>query len=184
MINITFISDVVLHMVANSTSNKDNGCVGDILNDNAFFGDIVDKPKEGIEQHKERECLRKAIDRGKANLVHKWTHERVDKASDETINETYAEYKQRELNEQGEKTGKALGRHVINVYCICISRFLKIKDVKKLCQDIEDDPIIKDQMAHIGCLFVCTFGKYLAPVLITAHTAHNVGFGDEPENEE
>ena len=26
--------------------------VGDILNDNEFFGDIIDTPKEGIEQHK------------------------------------------------------------------------------------------------------------------------------------
>ena len=26
--------------------------VGDILNDNEFFGDVVDTPKEGIEQHK------------------------------------------------------------------------------------------------------------------------------------
>ena len=26
--------------------------VGDILNDDDFFGDIVDIPKEGIEQHK------------------------------------------------------------------------------------------------------------------------------------
>ena len=26
--------------------------VGDILNDNEFFGDIVDTTKEGIEQHK------------------------------------------------------------------------------------------------------------------------------------
>ena len=32
----------------------------------------------------------------------------MDKASDETINKTYAEYKQRELNKKGEKTGKAL----------------------------------------------------------------------------
>ena len=31
--------------------------VGDILNDNGFFGDVVDTPKEGIEQHKKRECL-------------------------------------------------------------------------------------------------------------------------------
>ena len=29
--------------------------VGDILNNNEFFGDIVDTPKEGIEQHKKRE---------------------------------------------------------------------------------------------------------------------------------
>ena len=54
--------------------------------------------------------------------------------------------------------------------------FLDGKDVKKLRQDIENDPIIKDQMANLGCLFVCTFGDYLAPVLIAAHTANNVDF--------
>ena len=32
--------------------------VGDILNDDDFFGDVVDTPKEGIEQHKKRECLK------------------------------------------------------------------------------------------------------------------------------
>ena len=36
-------------------------------------------------------------------------------------------------------------------------------------------------MANLGCLFVCTFGNYLAPVLIAAHTADNVDFGDEPD---
>ena len=35
----------------------------------------------------------------------------MDKASDETINKKYAEYKQRELNEKVEKTRKALGKH-------------------------------------------------------------------------
>ena len=45
------------------------------------------------------------IDKGR--LGHKWTHEKVDKASDETINKKYVKYKQRELNEKGEKTGKA-----------------------------------------------------------------------------
>ena len=58
----------------------------------------------------------------------------------------------------------------------------KIKDVKKLRQDIESDPIIKDQMASLGYLFACTFGNYLAPVLIAAHTANNLDFGDH-ENE-
>ena len=87
--------------------------VGDILNDDEFFGDVVDTPKEGTEQHKKREELKSIIDKGK--LGHKWTHERVDKASDEVINKTYAEYKQRELNEKGEKTGKTLGKHVINL---------------------------------------------------------------------
>ena len=74
--------------------------VNDTFNDDEFFGDIVDTPKEGIEQHKKREELKDVVDKGR---LHKWTHERVDKASDETINKKYAEYWQRELNEKGEK---------------------------------------------------------------------------------
>ena len=155
----------------------------DILNNDEFFGDIVDTPKKDIEQHKKRECLKSVIDKGKVHLLRKWTHERVDKASDETINKKYAKYKQRELNEKGEKSGKALGKHVINLYSTGISQWLKIKDVKKLRQDIENDPIIKDQMADLGCLFVCPFGNYLAPVLIVAHTANNLDFGNEQDHE-
>ena len=61
--------------------------VGDILNDDIFFGDLIDTPKEGIEQHKKRKCLKSIIDRGKTYLLgNKWTSERVDKASDKTIN--------------------------------------------------------------------------------------------------
>ena len=157
--------------------------VENISNDDDFFGDIVDTPKEGIEQHKKREWLKSVIDQGKARLLGKWTHERVDKASDETINKKYAEYKQREIIEKGEKTGKALDKHVINLYSIRISQWLKIMDVKKLQQDTENDPIIKDQMANLGCLFVCTLGNYMAPVLIAVHTANNIDFGNEPENE-
>ena len=43
---------------------------------------------------------------------------------------------------------------------------------------MENDSIIKDQIANLGCLFVCTFGNYLEPVLIAVHTASNVHFGD------
>ena len=39
-------------------------------------------------------------------LGFKQTHGRVDKAIDEIINKTDAEYRQSELNEKGEKTGK------------------------------------------------------------------------------
>ena len=84
--------------------------------------------------------------------AYKWIKETVDKASDETINKTYAEHKQRELNEKGEKTGKALGKHAINLYSTRIFRVVKIRDVKKLQQDIESDPIIKDQMTNLSCL--------------------------------
>ena len=105
--------------------------VEDILND------VIDTSKEGIEEHKNEKNV---IDKGK--LGHKWTHTRLDKASDEIINKTYAEYRQRELNEKREKTGKALSKHVINLYSTGISQWLKIKDIKKLRQDIENDPII------------------------------------------
>ena len=89
--------------------------IENIFNDDVF-GDIVDTPKEGIDQHKKRQCFKSVIDKGKDHLLgHKWTHKRVDKASNETINKMCAEYKQRELNEKDEKTGKALGKHVINL---------------------------------------------------------------------
>ena len=65
--------------------------VGDILDDDEFFGDVVDTPKEGIEQHKKREELRSVIDKGKVQLLaNKWMHKRVDKASDISFNKTYA----------------------------------------------------------------------------------------------
>ena len=121
---------------------------------------------------------------GKAYLLgHKWTHERVDKASDEVINKTYALYKLLELNEKGERTGKALGKHVIKLDSIGISRMVKIRDVHKLRQDSENDPIIKDQMTGLGCLLVCTFGNFLAPVLVAAHKMNNLDLGNELENE-
>ena len=121
---------------------------------------------------------------GKTYLLgHKWTHERVDKASEEVINKTYALYKLLELNEKGERTGKALGKHVIKLYSTGISRMVKIRDVHKLRQDSESDPIIKDQMTGLGCLLVCTFGNFLAPVLVAAHTMNNLDFGNELENE-
>ena len=77
--------------------------VGDILNNNEFLGDVVDTSKEVIEQHKKREELKSVMDKGKVHLLgHKWTYERVHKASDEIIKKTYAEFKQHELNEKGE----------------------------------------------------------------------------------
>ena len=63
-------------------------CQGNILNDDEFFGDALDTPKEATEPHKKREELKSIKDKDK--LGHKWTHKRVDKTSDETINKTYA----------------------------------------------------------------------------------------------
>ena len=42
------------------------------------------------------------------------------------------------------KTGKVMGKHVINLYSTGMSRVIKIRDVKNLQQGIENNPIIKD----------------------------------------
>ena len=48
--------------------------VENILNNDDFFGDSVDTPKDGIEQHVKRECLKSVISKGKAYLLgRKWT---------------------------------------------------------------------------------------------------------------
>ena len=67
IIDITFISDIVFHLVAISTLIKAMTDVENVF-DNDFFGDVVDSPKEGIEQHKKRECLKSVIDKGKVHL--------------------------------------------------------------------------------------------------------------------
>ena len=115
-----------------------------ILNDYDFFGDIVNTPKEGIEQHRKRECLKSVISNGKAYLLgSKWTHERIDKASDETINKRYAAYKQRELNEKGEKTAKALGKHVIKLYSNGISWLFKSEMLKNYSKILKMTRLLK-----------------------------------------
>ena len=38
-------------------------------------------------------------------------------------------------------------------------------------------------MASLGCLLVCTFGNFLAPVLVAAHTVNNLNIRNELENE-
>ena len=84
VISITFLSDIVFHLVAISILNKSNEWCWRYIKRWWIFGDIAHTPKEGTEYHKKRQCLKSVIDKGK--LRHKWTHERVDKASDETIN--------------------------------------------------------------------------------------------------
>ena len=59
---------------------------------------------------------------------------------------------------------------------------VKIRDVKKLQQDIENDLIIKDKMASLGCLLVCTFNNFLPPAVVAAHKVNNLDLRDELEN--
>ena len=78
--------------------------VRSILDEDKFFADTADTPKESVEQHKKPECLKGAINKDKVLGDKKqWTHEEVDKANYKTIDKTYAEYKQRKLNEKVKK---------------------------------------------------------------------------------
>ena len=43
--------------------------VENILNEDDFFGDIVDTQKEGIEQYRKRKCLKSVISKGQAYLL-------------------------------------------------------------------------------------------------------------------
>ena len=69
------------------------------------------------------------------------------------------------------------------MYSTGVSRWVKIKDVKKFRQDIENDLLIRDQMVNLGCLLVYTLGDYLAPVLVGVHTINNLDRSGEQENE-
>lgn len=69
------------------------------------------------------------------------------------------------------------------MYSKGISQFVKIRGAKKLRQDIEDDPIIKDQIVNLGCLLVYGLGDYLAPALVGVHTLNNLDRGDEQNHE-
>ena len=69
------------------------------------------------------------------------------------------------------------------MYSKGISQFVKIRGAKKLRQDIEDDPIIKDQIVNLGCLLVYGLSDYLAPALVGVHTLNNLDRGDEQNHE-
>ena len=76
-----------------------------------------------------------------------------------------------------------MSKHVINLFSTGISRMVKIRNVYKLQQDIENDRMIKDQIASLDCLLVCTFGNFLVPVLVAAHAVNKLDLGNEQGHE-
>ena len=63
--------------------------VGDISNDNEFFGDIIDTPKEGIEQHIKREELKSVTDKDKLGInrhMKGWTRRATKLLTKHTLN--------------------------------------------------------------------------------------------------
>ena len=127
------------------------------------FFDEVDTPKEGVEN--QREFLKELITQGKKLHGKKpWTVELIDQASNEEVEKLHSKYTQKELQYKGEKTGKAMGKHLIKIYSNGVSKVLRIDDMEELRKDIDEDPIIKDSMADIGAR---SYGKYLWKVAVT-----------------
>ena len=62
---------------------------------------------------------------------------------------------------------------------------VKIKDLRKLQQDVENEPTIRYQMITLSCLLLCPFSNFLTPVLVAAHTVNNLDLSHEQsfENE-
>ena len=142
------------------------------------FFDEVDTPREGVENREKSEFVKELITQGKKLPSKKpWTVERIDQASNEEVEKLHSKYTQKELQHNGEKTGKAMGKHLIKIYSNGVFKVLRIDDMEQLRKDIDEDPIIKDSMADIGALMVSTLGKWLSPIMIACHTAnHTQGF--------
>ncbi|XP_057295684.1 uncharacterized protein LOC130624132 [Hydractinia symbiolongicarpus] len=113
-------------------------------------------------------CLKEdAISRGQKHLLpKKCTETFVDKAQPEVIEKC-------ELRKKGEKTAKALSSQAISMYAKVLGRVVQFDSAEALSKDTEEDPIIKDFMADLGLLVYSAFGKFLAPLLVAAHTMNH-----------
>ena len=104
-----------------------------------------------------------------------WTVELIDQASSEEVEKLHSKYTQKDLQHKGEKTGKAMWKHLIKIYSNGVSKVLRIDDMEQLRKDIDEDH--QRLYGRHWCSYVSTFGKWLSPILIACHTAnHTQGF--------
>ena len=91
-----------------------------------FFNE-VDTPK--VEN--EREFVKELITQGKKLPGKKpWTVELIDQASNKEMEKLHYKYTQKELQHKGEKTAKALGKHLIKIHLNGVSKVLRIDDME------------------------------------------------------
>ena len=118
--------------------------------------------------------------KNRTKLPKKITEAKLRKLSNDAVEELFNEFQEGEAQCKAEMTGKAVSKHVINLYATGVSKMVKLDSIEKLRMDIDNDPIIKESMADVGALLVGTFGRFLAPILFLAHTAnHTKGFVEE-----
>ena len=60
-------------------------------------------------------------------------------------------------------TGKAMGRHFINLYSNGVSKVLKIDDIEQLRRDIDEDP----DYQRLDGRYWCFDGNYLREVVVS-----------------
>ena len=149
----------------------------------------IDILKQEEEEENGREFLIKVINQGKADLLPEktpWTVARIKKAPDAVIEKLKNQFVQAEIKHKAENTRKTISKHVVKLYTIGVSRFLKIDSHEQLRKDIDEDPIIKESMAEVGALLVSAFGPWLLPLLVLAHTANRcqglAQSSESPEN--
>ena len=133
-----------------------------------------------------RDFLVSVIDQAKGDLLPgktPWTIARLEKVPDAGIEKLKNHFFQAEAKLKAEKTGNVVSKHVVNLYSVGVSKILKINSTDQLRKDIDSDPVIRESMAEIGALLVGTFGRFLTPLLIAAHTAnHTEGFVQDETN--
>ena len=111
----------------------------------------------------------------KTNLLrgkNPWTVDRIKKVSEAGIDKLKSHFVQAETKLKAERTGKTVSKHIVNLYSTGVSKIVKTDSIDQLRKDVDEDPIIRDSMAEVGALLVETFGRYLAPLLVLAHTAN------------
>ena len=85
-----------------------------------------------MENREKREFFKKLITQGKKLPGKKpWTVEFIDQASNEKVEKLHSKYTQKDLQHKGEKTGKAMGKHLINIYANGVSKVLRIDDMEQ-----------------------------------------------------
>ncbi|XP_057297206.1 uncharacterized protein LOC130626120 [Hydractinia symbiolongicarpus] len=136
--------------------------------------DVVDTPAEAVDQPIDKRQALKDARKSKPHLLSKkYTEAFLDKSSPEVIDKIYNDFTEHDLHEKGEKTAKALSTYALGMYSKTISNLMPIDDVEALRNDLENDPIIRESMTELGILVYTAFGKFLAPLLVAAHTINH-----------
>ena len=99
----------------------------------------------------------------------------IDEMSAESINKLYCRYEAR----LGASMTKTLGNSVINVYVMCVSKYLNVGNPPQLMTDLKEDPFINHALTSVCCELYYKYGMYLAPFTAMLTTARHIDFNTD-----